>query len=464
MDTISSLQHSPYLKAIVMSQKQDPLDLLADLIKRAKAGGADAADALYIESDALQHAQRLGRIEKLERAESRDVGLRVFIGKRQASVSSTELSAKALGALAARAVAMARAVPEDPYCGLADPKEIARAAPAPETFDAAEPSAETLIERARLAEDAARAVPGVTNSEGAEASWSATRLWLAADNGFSGSYRRSSHSVSVSVLAGEGTAMERDYDWHAAVFASDLEDAAAIGRRAGERAVRRLRPRKMPTARVPIVFDPRVSGSLVGHFLGAINGAAIARRTSFLLEAMGDPVFAPGIDIIDDPLRHRGLRSKPFDAEGLATRRRALARNGRLETWLLDLRSARQLGLESTAHAARGVSGPPSPAATNVHLEPGRETPAAMIGAIANGLYVTEMIGFGVNMITGDYSRGASGFWIDKGELAYPVSEITVAGNLKDMFRAMAPASDLSFRYGIDAPTVRIDGMTVAGA
>ncbi len=447
-----------------MPESIDRRDLLSDLIKRAKAVGADAADALYIESDALQHAQRLGRIEKLERAESRDVGLRVFIGKRQASVSSTDLAEQSLGALAERAVAMARAVPEYPFCGLADPSQIAHDVPDLESFDAVEPDAEVLIERARRAEDAARAVEGVTNSEGAEASWGATRLWLVADNGFSGSYRRSSHSISVSVLAGEGTAMERDYDWHAAVFAADLEDPAEIGRRAGERAVKRLKPRKTSTARVPIVFDPRVSGSLVGHFLAAINGAAIARRTSFLLDKMGEAVFAPGLDIIDDPLRRRGLRSRPFDAEGLPTRRRALAKDGRLETWLLDLRSARRLGLTSTGNAARGVGGPPAPAATNVNLAAGAQTPAALIAAINNGFYVTEMIGFGVNMITGDYSRGASGCWIENGKLAYPVSEVTIAGNLKDMFRALTPANDLEFRYGVDAPTVRIDGMTVAGA
>jgi PmbA protein len=442
----------------------NPLELLADLLKRAKAAGADAADALYAETDALSHGQRLGKIEKLERAEARDLGLRVFIGKRQASVSSTELTPAAVAALAARAVAMARAVPEDEFCGLAEPGEIAKAVPAIDMFDPTEPTAEELIARARAAEEAARAVNGVTNSEGAEASWGASRVWLAASNGFSGHYRRSSHSVSASVLAGEGTGMERDYEWHSAVYGRDLEDPAAVGRRAGERAVKRLRPRKMATAKVPVVFDPRVAGSMVGHLLGAINGASIARGTSFLKDKMGQQVMSAGIRIVDDPLRPRGLRSKPFDGEGLAAERIDVVEDGRLTTWLLDLRSARQLKSKSNGRASRGTSGPPGPASTNAYLDKGKVSRAELLRGVESGLYVNEMIGFGVSMITGDYSRGATGFWIEKGELAYPVSEITIAGNLKDMFRALTPADDLVFRHGTDAPTLRIDGMTVAGA
>jgi PmbA protein len=441
-----------------------PKDLLADLLKRAKAAGADAADALYAETDALAHGQRLGKIEKLERAEARDLGLRVFIGKRQASVSSTELTPAALAALAERAVAMARAVPEDEFCGLAEPGEIATTVPAIDMFDPGEPAADDLIARARAAEEAALAVKGVTNSEGAEASWGASRLWLAASNGFAGHYRRSSHSVSVSVLAGEGTGMERDYDWHGAVHGKDLEDPAAVGRRAGERAVKRLKPRKVATAKMPVVFDPRVAGSMVGHLMGAINGAAIARGTSFLKDKMGEQVMAPGLRIVDDPLRPRGLRSKPFDGEGLAARRLDVVEDGRLAHWLLDLRSARQLKLKSNGRASRGTSGPPGPSSTNVYLEKGKVTRAALLAGVESGLYVNEMIGFGISMITGDYSRGATGFWIEKGELAYPVSEITIAGNLKDMLRALTPADDLAFRYGTDAPTLRVDGMTVAGA
>lgn len=442
----------------------DPLDLLADLLRRARALGADQADALYAEHDQLAHAQRLGRIEKLERAESRDLGLRVFVGKRQATVSSTDLAPKALATLAERALAMARAVPEDAYCGLAEPGEIARRAPALDLHDAAEPSADTLIARARAAEEAARAVPGVTNSEGAEASWGASRVWLAASNGFSGHYKRSSHTVVVSVIAGEGTAMEREYEWSTASHAADLEPPEKLGRSAGERAVKRLNPRKIAGGRLPVIYDWRVSSSLLGHFLTAINGGAIARGTSFLKDRLGQAVFAPGIDIVDDPLRPRGLRSRPFDAEGIATAGRALVEGGTLRTWLLDLRSARQLGLATTGHASRGTGGPPAPSAANVSLAPGRATPAELVQGVARGVFVTDMLGMGVNGVTGDYSRGAAGFWIENGELTYPVSEITVAGNLKDMFKAIAPASDLVYRSGIDAPTLLVESMTVAGA
>jgi PmbA protein len=287
---------------------------------------------------------------------------------------------------------------------------------------------------------------------------------MAASNGFAGTYSGSSHGVSVAVLAGEGTAMERDYDFSSAVHAADLADPEKVGRSAGERAVRRLGARKMPTAQVPVVFDPRVARGLVGHLIGAIAGPAIARGTSFLKDRLGERVFAEGITLIEDPHRARGLRSKPFDGEGIANRRRALVDNGILTTWLLDLRSARQLGLRSTGHAARGTSSPPAPAPTNLWVEPGKLTPAELIADISAGFYVTEMMGMGVNGITGDYSRGAAGFWIENGAIAFPVSEVTVAGNLKDMYLRLVAANDLEFKTGNDAPTLRIDGLTVAGA
>ncbi|HXV23795.1 MAG TPA: TldD/PmbA family protein [Alphaproteobacteria bacterium] len=438
-------------------------DLLSDLIAAARRAGADAADALLVESAAVSVAQRLGRPEKLEREESRDLGLRVFIGRRQAVVSTTDLGRQALEDLVQRALAMARTVPEDPYCGLADPSELAGNPPSLDISDPLEPSPELLAERAKTAEDAARSVPGITNSEGGEASWSRSCAWLAASNGFSGSYSVTRHSVSASVLAGSGSAMERDYDFSTAVHGADLEDPAAIGRRAGERAVRRLNPRKAATMRAAVVFDPRVAGGMLGHLAGAINGNAIARGTSFLKDRLGQPIFARGVAVIDDPHRQRGLRSKPFDGEGVANRRRALIEDGMLTSWILDLRSARQLGLASTGHAARGTGGPPGPSATNLWLEPGPVTPAELVEDVRTGLYVTELIGFGVNGITGDYSRGAAGFWIENGEITHPVSEITVAGNLIEMFASLKPASDLVFRTGVDAPTVRIEGMTIAG-
>ncbi len=442
----------------------DHLNRLEDLLKAAWAAGADAADAVYVEGDSLSHSQRLGAVEMIERAEGRDLGLRVFVGRRQASVSATEIAPETFAALAERAIAMARAVPEDPYCGIAGAGRIASVPPDFEMADAVEPPADLLIARASEAEDAARAIEGVTNSEGAQASWSRTRVFLAATNGFAGSYARSSHSVGVSVVAGAGSDMQTDYDYHTAVYSADLMAPAEIGRSAGERAVARLGARPVKTVKAPVVFDPRVAGSLLRHLLGAINGASVARGTSFLKDRLGEPVMASGLSVIEDPHRPRGLRSKPFDGEGLANRRSALVDSGVLTTWLLDLRSARQLELAPTGHASRGTSGPPSPAATNVYLEAGAVSRQDLLAGIDSGLYVTEMIGMGVNGVTGDYSRGAGGYWIDKGELAFPVTELTIAGNLKDMFKAITPADDLDLRYGIDAPTLRVDGMTIAGA
>jgi PmbA protein len=440
------------------------IDLLHDLIGRVLRQGADAADAVMFEGVSLSHARRLGRTEKLERSEGRDLGLRVLIGKRQAMVSSSDRSPKMLDELVERTVAMARAVPEDPFIGLADPSDVARDWPALDMLDPDEPSAETLIERARAAEEAALAVPGVTNSEGAEAGWGRSRIALVASNGFAGGYAGSHHGVSVSVIGGTGATMERDYDFASAVYAADLRDPAEIGKSAGERTVKRLGARKMPTGRCPVVFDPRVARSLISHLLGAISGPSIARGTSFLKDRLGQRIFPETITITEDPHRTRGHRSKPFDAEGLPNRRRALIDSGVLTTWLLDLRSARQLGMTSTGHAARGTASPPSPAATNVWIEPGTVTSAELMANIASGFYVTELMGMGVNGITGDYSRGAAGFWIENGQIAFPVSEMTVAGNLKDMFARLSAANDLEFRTGADSPTLRIDDLTVAGS
>lgn len=438
--------------------------LLADLLKWAKAAGADAADALYVNGESISVAQRLGKREKLESSEGRDLGLRVFVGRRQAFVSSTDFDPAALRELAGRAVDMARAVPEDPVCGIAPEELLARSWPDLDLDDKRRPSARKLLAMAAEAEDAARAVKGVTNSEGAEAAWGRTSVVLAASNGFSGGYRRSGYSLSCSVLAGEGTGMERDYEWSSAVHLEDLMAPATVGRNAGKFVVRRLNPRKAQSARVPVVYDRRVSGGLVGHLAGAINGRAVARGTSFLKDRMGKRVFAKGVRILDNPLRKRGLGSRPFDAEGLPTRRYAVIDDGILTTWFLDLAAARQLNLKPTGHASRGVSGPPSPTSSNFYLDKGEASVDELIGDIRNGLFITDMIGHGVNGVTGDYSRGASGFWIEKGKLAWPVSGITVAGNLKDMFLKLTPANDLRFKSSTNAPTVRIDGMTVAGS
>ena len=445
------------------SDLADKIDQLQSLMARARKLGADAADAIYVQSTSLALSQRLGNPEDLNRAEGSDLGLRVFVGKRQAVVSSSDMSESALTELAERAVAMARNVPEDAFCGLADPDQLATEIVDIDDFDPAEPSAETLIARAAETEDAARAVPGVTNSEGAEAGWSSSAVVLVTSTGFAQTRRATRHSFGVSVLAGDGTGMERDYDFATTVYAADLPDAAAIGRSAGEKAVKRLNPQKVPTAQVPVVYDPRVSNSIIGHLSSAINGASVARGTTFLKDAMDQQILPAGMTVVDDPHRPRGLRSKPFDGEGVATRRWEIIADGRLTTWVLDCRSARQLKLTTTGHAARGTSSPPSPSVTNLYLAPGRDTPEQLIGAIPDGLYITELIGMGVNGVTGDYSRGCSGFWIKDGQLTFPVSELTVAGNLKDMFKNMTAANDLTFKYGTNAPTLRIDGMTVAG-
>jgi PmbA protein len=325
------------------------------------------------------------------------------------------------------------------------------------------PDVGVLEARAREAEAAGLAVAGVTKSGGASASAGIGGLVLVTSHGFRGATIASRHGIAMTAIAGDGTGMERDYDFSSTLHAADLEGAQAIGRRAGERAVKRLNPRKVATRRVPVVFDSRISGSLVGHLASAANGSSVARKTSFLREKLGDKIFAAGIDIVDDPLRPRGLRSRPFDAEGVAGRARHLVENGVLKTWILDCATARELNLESTGHAQRGVSSTPSPGASNLHLAAGSESPDELIADIEDGFYVTDMIGMGVNLVTGDYSRGASGFWIEHGERTYPVSEVTIAGHLSEMFAGLAPANDLVFRYGTNAPTLRVEGMTVAG-
>ena len=441
----------------------ESLERLTTIIRSARQAGADAADAVLIESQSLSQAQRLGKTESLERSESLDLGLRVFIGHRQAVVSSSDLSKDALAELVARAVSMARNVPEDPYCGLAPESLLATDIPDLDICDTTEPTPETLIAWAAEAEDAARAVAGVTNSEGAEAGWGRSGVTLATSTGFAHAYATSHVSISASVIAGEGTAMERDYDYTAAVFVGDLLDPADVGRNAGEKAVRRLNPRRARSAQVPVIYDPRVSRGLLGHLSSAINGAAVARGTSFLKDKMGQRLFPERVTIVDDAHRKRGLRSKPFDAEGVATRRREIVSGGVLTGWILDLRSARQLGLETTGNAARSTASPPSPSATNLYMEAGTVSPEELISGVDDGFYVNELIGFGVNGVTGDYSRGAAGFWIEKGAIAYPVSELTIAGNLNDMFAHITAANDLVLRYGTDAPTIRVDGMTIAG-
>ena len=439
------------------------LTLAERLVGAARRAGADAADAVALRSVSLSVEVRDGAIEESQRSESDDVGLRVIVGRRQAAVSTNDIRGDGLDALAERAVAMARAAPEDPFIGLADPALLARKFPALDLLDPDMPSVGLLESRARDAEAAALAVPGVTKSGGASASAGIGGMVLVTSHGFHGETIGSRHSIAMSAIAGEGTAMETDYDYSSVLHATDLDSAEAIGRTAGERAVKRLNPRKVSTRRVPVVFDQRIAGTLIGHLAGAVNGAAIARKTSFLRDKRGERIFAPGIDIIDDPLRRRGLRSRPFDAEGVATSLRHVVEDGVLKSWILDCATARELKLETTGHAQRGVSSSPSPGPSNLHLKPGSKSPQQLIGEIEDGFFVTSLIGHGVNLVTGDYSRGASGFWIENGKATYPVSEVTIAGELGDMFRKLTPANDLVFRYATNAPTLRVEGLTVAG-
>jgi PmbA protein len=443
--------------------QSDLSDLAERLVSAAKRAGADQADAIAVRSVSLSVDVRDGDVEESQRSEGDDLGLRVIVGHKQAVVSTNDLKGDGFDALAERAVAMARAAPDDRFAGLADPSLLATKLPDLDLLDPEMPNVEELEARAREAEAAALAVSGVTKSGGSSASAGIGGLVLVTSHGFHGATIGSRHGVSMTAIAGEGTGMERDYDFSSTLHASDLENAQAIGRHAGERAVKRLNPRKVATRRVPVVFDSRISGSLVGHLASAANGSAIARKTSFLREKLGVKIFASGIDIIDDPLRPRGLRSRPFDAEGIAGRSRKLVEDGVLKTWLLDSATARELDLQTTGHAQRGVSSTPSPGASNLHLAPGEKSPDELIADIEDGFYITDMIGMGVNLVTGDYSRGASGFWIENGELTYAVSEVTIAGHLFEIFASMTPANDLVFRYGTNAPTVRVEGMTVAG-
>ena len=434
------------------------------LIERARAAGADAADALFAASSSQSVQVRLGALEDVERSETEHASLRVFVGKGTASIGTSDLSDAALGELAERAVAMARAAPDDQFAGLAPAEMLLRRAPPQlDMVDPIETSPTELRARAAEAEDAARVVSGVTNSEGGSASVGSAVMALATSDGFCGGYGSTSHSLSASVIAGEGAAMQRDYAWRIAHHAADLPGPAEIGSLAGRRAIERLHPQTMASGPRPVVFSPRVGGSLVGHLIAALSGTSITRKASFLLGREGEQVFARGITVRDDPHRARGLRSRPFDGEGLPTAAHALVDDGRITGWLLDAASARQLGRTPTGHAVRGHGGSPGVSAGNVWIEPGAVSVADLIGDIADGVYITELIGQGVNGLTGDYSRGASGVRIVNGQFAGPVAGITIAGNLLEMFAHLSAANDLEIYRGIDVPTLRVDGMTVAG-
>ena len=435
------------------------------LVERGIAAGATAADALYVGDRSSGVQVRLGELENVSRSEGEQIGLRLFDGQRSATVASSDLSDEALQVLLERCLAMAREAPEDPYAGLA-PEEMLQRGEPPflDAEDSVEPDPTELRGRALEAETAALAVPGITNSSGAGASASASTIALATSGGFSGAYRVTGHGCSAAVVAGESGAMQRDHAWHSARHLDDLEAAEAIGRRAGERAVARMNPVRPRPGKYPVLFDPRVSATLLGHFAGAISGSMIARKTSLLQDKLGAPVFGKSVTIIDDPLRLRGLRSRPFDGEGVRVSRQELVSGGALNSWIAESASARQLGIAPTGHAARGVGGAPSASPSNLYMAPGTRSREQLLAAFSEAVLIIEFIGQGANLVTGDYSRGAVGFMVRGGEIAEPVAEITIASNLIDMFATLEPASDLEFLRGIDAPTILIPEMTVGAA
>ncbi|MBL8554666.1 MAG: TldD/PmbA family protein [Phenylobacterium sp.] len=438
--------------------------LLNDVVAAALRAGADAAEAVGAERRSLSITVRQGDLEEVEREESRDLGLRVFVGQRQATVSGSDISAEARARLVERAVAMARLAPEDPYAGLADPDRLARG-PLPDLdlYDPTEPTAEALEERARVAEAAARAVPGVTNSDGASGSWSSSRWTMVTSGGFTGVHRASGFSIGASAIAGDDGGMETDYDGRSTRWQADLPTPESLGTSAGERAARRLGARKIASTTAPVIFDNRLSGALMSPLIGAISGPAIARGSSFLKDKLHQQLFSRGIVIRDEPHRRRGLGSSPFDDEGVANGARNLIDDGVLTTWLLNSSSARQLGLTTTGHASRGLAGPPGVSTSNLTFQPGDKDRAGLMKDAGAGLVITSMFGPSLNANTGDWSVGCAGYWFEGGELAYPVSEITVAGNLLEMFGRVVPGSDLEIRGASNGPSLLVDALAIAG-
>jgi PmbA protein len=444
--------------------KTDDKKIVDQMLDAAQKAGADCADVSFIRGHGLDVQVRLGKVESAERSEDYQVGMRVFVGQRSASVSTGQLDADNITELAQRAVSMAKIAPEDPFARLANAKEQARSLPEIELFDDTSISTQALSEMALTCEAAALDTNGISNSDGASASTGMSEILIGTSTGFTAAYKRSSFGISAVVLAEQDGQMERDYDYSAAVFAEDLEAATKIGKRAAERTLARLGARKPQTGSFPVIYDKRVSRSIAGHIASGINGAAIARGTSFLKDQLGEAIAASSISIVDNPLLNRGMGSRLFDGETLPVTKRYMVENGVLNGWLLTLSTAAQLGLTPTGNASRSLSGPPSPSVSNFIMENGKTKLEDMISDIKQGLYITEMMGSSVSMTTGDYSRGASGFWIENGKLAWPATEATVAGNLKDIFINMIPASDLDLRQSIAAPSLFVSALTVAGS
>lgn len=439
------------------------LNLVSKLIEKAIASGASHADAVCFSGSDISVSIRNGKTESIERSESCGAGLRVLVGKKQAIVSTTDFSENTINELAARAVDMAKISPEDEFIALAEKDILIKNIPELDIFDKNEPSEEELLNLALKTESSALSVKGISNSEGADASYGKNKIALATSNGFAHEYQTSSSSFSVSVIAGSGIAMERDYDFSTARHSADLKNPDEIGKSAANRTLKRLNPKRPKTQVAPVVFDKRVGRSLLSSFSSAINGASIVRGTSFLKNKKNEKIFADNIKIINDPYIKRGLGSRPFDAEGVEGKKLILVEDGILKEWLLDIRSANKLGLKTNGNATRGMASAPSPSTNNLYMENGEHDLKEIISDIKSGFYVTETFGMGVNILTGDYSQGASGFWIENGEILYPVNEITIAGNMEQMFKNLIPANDLTFEYSTNVPTFRIDGITIAG-
>jgi PmbA protein len=444
------------------------LNIAAYAVEEAKRLGANEADAIIVEAADTSFRSRLRNFENIERSESRDLGIRVMLqeknGYKCSVISTNNLLKKNVSETVARAIELAKMAPSDEHSRLAEQNELVKDIQDLQTFDTAEATIEELKNWAMATEDAALSVTGITNSEGADASFSTAETVMVTSKGFSGLYKNSGFNISVSVIAGKDTLMETDYEYSYARFKKDLESPRDIGKKAGEITAKKLNPRKINSCKVPIIFDPRVSKTILSGLCSAINGSSIVKKSSFLTDKMGKKIFPDNINIYDDPTIPRGLSTEPFDAEGIKGDKMFLVKDGILQNWILDIRSAGKLGLKSNGRASRGISSNPSPASTNVFMNAGKISPADMIKDVKQGLYLMDVFGMGVNNITGDFSQGASGFWIENGEIAYPVSEITVAGNLLDMFMNLTPANDLKLRYSKNAPTLRIDGMTIAGS
>lgn len=444
--------------------KLSPEETLSGLLDHCLKAGADAADARYGVSGSVSVSVREGKLEGIEREENAGISLRCLFGKRQAHVSGADLSREGLTALAERCVAMARAVPEDRFCGLPEASLLTGGETRLDLSGEPEMSPETLEADALAAEAAALAVPGVKTVAGCGASWNRSSSWVAATNGFRGYKTGTSVSLGLAAVAERNGQMERDYDSWSVRRRSDMPAAAEVGRTAGERTIARLGARKLATQKAAVIFDRRVADSLIGAFLSAISGPSVARGVSFLKDRMGQDVFAPGIYITDDPARPMGMGSRLYDGEGLPVRETHLIEDGRLTGWLLNLPSARQLGLVPNGFASPGFGDPPGVSTSNVYLRPGKDTPGALAKAVGKGLLVTDMFGPSINLNTGDYSVGVAGFWFEDGEIAWPVSEVTVAGDLPSMFARLIPASDLELRGTRDAPSILIEDMNLAGS